>query len=99
MPRPHKRRRIRGNPHATYFKPAGIPARTLEQVNLSLAEFEALRLKDFEGLEQSICAEHMQISQPTFHRLLLIARKKIAEALVGGKSIGIEKQGSSKQEL
>jgi predicted DNA-binding protein (UPF0251 family) len=29
----------------------------------------------------------MKISQPTFHRLVLSARKKIAEAIVNGKAI------------
>ena len=32
----------------------------------------------------------MKISQPTFHRLLLSARKKIADAIVNGKAIKIE---------
>jgi len=32
----------------------------------------------------------MNISQPTFHRLVLSARKKIADAIVNGKAIKIE---------
>ena len=32
----------------------------------------------------------MDISQPTFHRLLEAGRKKLAEALVKGKAIKIE---------
>jgi predicted DNA-binding protein (UPF0251 family) len=65
-------------------------ARELEQVTLSLAEFEALRLKDVLALDQQTCAEQMQVSQPTFHRLLLTARKKVSDALVHGKAIRIE---------
>jgi predicted DNA-binding protein (UPF0251 family) len=64
--------------------------RELEEVILSVEEFEAVRLKDLEGLEQEQCAKKMNISQPTFHRLVLSARKKIADAIVNGKAIKIE---------
>ena len=47
-------------------------------------------LKDFVVLEQEGAAKKMDISQPTFHRLLLTARKKIADALANGKAIRIE---------
>jgi uncharacterized protein len=89
-PRPHKERRVRGNPNATYFKPSGIPTRDLEKIHLFLSEFEAIRLKDYEQLDQQTCAEEMQISQPTFHRLLLSARRKVGDALINGKAIAIE---------
>lgn len=57
---------------------------------LTIDEFEAVRLKDLEGHDQSLCAEMMDISQPTFHRLVISARKKIADALTHGKTIKIE---------
>ena len=47
-------------------------------------------MKDLEGLEQEECAKKMNISQPTFHRLVLSARKKVADAIVNGKAIKIE---------
>ena len=62
----------------------------LEEVILQVDEFEAVRLKDLEGLEQEECAKKMNISQPTFHRLVLSARKKISDAIVNGKAIKIE---------
>ncbi len=77
-------------PGVTFFKPAGIPLRALEEVRLSLEEAEALRLKDIEGLEQEEGAEKMNISRPTFQRVLASARKKIADAILGGKAIRIE---------
>jgi len=46
-----------------------------------------VRLKDLEGLEQEECAKKMNIFQPTFHRLVLSARKKISDAIVNGKAI------------
>jgi predicted DNA-binding protein (UPF0251 family) len=90
MVRPRLCRRVRFNPNVTYFKPRGIPLRELKETILNVDEFEAVRLKDLEGLEQEQCAEKMNISQPTFHRLVLSARKKISDAIVNGKAIKIE---------
>ncbi|MEW6771983.1 MAG: DUF134 domain-containing protein [Bacillota bacterium] len=90
MGRPPKCRRVEFMPHCTYFKPAGIPLRDLEEVGLSVEEVEALRLKDIEGLEQEECADRMGISRPTFQRILVGARAKVAEALVRGKAIRVE---------
>ena len=90
MPRPCKIRRVVGRPNSSYFKPAGIPKVNLEESVLAADEFEAVRLKDLLSLDQNDCAEKMNISQPTFHRLVLSARKKIADAIVNGKAIKIE---------
>ena len=90
MPRPPKCRRVAFLPEATYFKPAGIPLRFLNEVRLSVEEAEAIRLKDLEGLEQEQSAERMNISRPTFQRVLASARQKIADALLNGKAIRIE---------
>ncbi|MEM7825562.1 MAG: DUF134 domain-containing protein [Candidatus Aenigmatarchaeota archaeon] len=64
--------------------------RFLEEVTLTIEELEAIRLKDLEKLDQESSAKKMKISQPTFNRLLDSARKKVAEALVGGKALRIE---------
>ena len=90
MARPPKWRCIRNIPDVTYFKPAGLPVRLLEEVQLSLEELEAIRLKDLEGLEQEQCATSMKVSRTTFHRVLGSARAKVAEALLKGKAIRIE---------
>ena len=90
MPRPTKWRRVASMPQVTYFKPAGVPARLLEGVALSVEELEAIRLKDLEGLQQEECAERMRISRPTFHRVLESARQKVADALINGKAVRIE---------
>lgn len=91
MPRPCKRRRIRGNPNACYFKPAGVRRADLESTVLTLDEFEAIRLVDFREMPQEEAAEHMKISQPTLSRILKQARKKLADAIINGKAIEIEK--------
>lgn len=90
MSRPFKCRRIAFVPGVTYFKPAGIPLGSLEEICLSLEETEALRLKDLEELEQEQGAEKMNISRPTFQRVLASARKKMADALLNGKAIRID---------
>lgn len=89
MVRPRICRRIGFEPNVTYFKPRGIPLRELQEILLAKDEFEAVRLKDLEGFEQGECAKKMSISQPTFHRILLSARKKIANAIITGKAIKI----------
>ena len=90
MARPFKCRRVAFMPGVTYFKPAGIPLRALEEIRLTVEEAEAIRLKDLEGLEQEEGAEKMNISRPTFQRVLASARQKIADALLNGKAIRIE---------
>lgn len=90
-PRPRKLVTIDGSPVSTFFKPSGIPRRDLETVVLTKAEFETLRLKDVECLDQIDCATRMDVSQPTFHRLLLSARTKVSDALINGKAILFEK--------
>jgi uncharacterized protein len=89
MTRPPKSRRVGFIPGVTYFKPAGIPLAYLEKVDISFEELEALRLKDAEGLQQSECAESMNVSRPTFQRILTSAHRKIAEALIKGRAIKI----------
>ena len=61
----------------------------LEEAILTVDEFEAVRLKDLEGLDEVGAAKKMSISQPTFNRLVSSARKKIADAIVKGKAIKI----------
>ena len=77
-------------PGVTYFKPAGIPLRMLDEVYLSVEEAEAIRLKDLEDLDQEQCAGRMNISRSTFQRVLESARRKIADVLLNGKAIRIE---------
>jgi predicted DNA-binding protein (UPF0251 family) len=77
-------------PSVNYFKPRGIPLTELDRISLAVDELEALRLKDFEGMEQEKAATTMNVSQPTFHRILQSAHSKVADALVNGKAIRIE---------
>lgn len=90
MTRPKYCRKIGCEPGSCRFIPEGIPLHNLEEVIITLDEFEALRLSDYEGLYQEQCAESMNISRQTFGRIIISARKKIANALIYGKSLRIE---------
>ena len=90
MPRPCKRRRVRGRPNSSFFKPAGIRVSELSEVVLTMSEFEVVRLIDFHEMSQIQACEKMEISQSTLSRILTSARKKIADAIINGKAIRIE---------
>ncbi len=91
MSRPCKQRRVRGKPNSSYFKPAGIRMTMLEESILNISEFEAIRLIDFNEILQGEAAKQMQISQPTLSRILKTGRRKIADAIINGKALKIEK--------
>jgi predicted DNA-binding protein (UPF0251 family) len=90
MPRPKECRKVGCLPDKNYFKPKGIPASLLEEVILTLDEFEAMRLADFERLYQEDAAKKMNISRQTFGRIIETAHKKIADVLINGKALKIE---------
>jgi predicted DNA-binding protein (UPF0251 family) len=90
MPRPFCPRRIAGRPAAAVYKPIGIPACELEEVHMTLDEFEALRLADLGGLHQEQGAAQMRVSRATFSRIVESAHQKVADALVHGKALRIE---------
>ncbi len=90
MPRPRLARMVSAEPGVVYFKPAGVRMTSLEENIITVGEFEALRLNDLLEMEQGKAAEKMGISQPTFHRLVSGARKKVADAIVNGKAIRLE---------
>ena len=92
MPRPKRRRRLRGTPQAVFYKPQGVPLRSLETVEISLEEFEALRLRYVEKLDQIQCAKQMHTSQSTFQRILAGTLESVGEAIVNGKAIRIAKK-------
>jgi len=72
------------------MKPAGVPARELDEVILGFDEAEALRLADLEGLYQEAAARSMGVSRQTFGRIVESARRKAADAILNGKALRIE---------
>ena len=90
MARPFKCRRVGCRPGTNYLKPRGIPMNKLEEVKLTMDEFEALRLADLEGFYQEEAAKRMGVSRQTFGNIINSAHKKIADAIVSSKAIKIE---------
>jgi len=88
--RPKRCRRVASWPSCFLFKPAGVPRRSLREVALTVDEFEALRLADYEGLYQEEAAKQMGVSRQTFGRIVESARRKAAEALVEGLALRID---------
>ena len=86
--RPKKVRYIQRMPKITQFSPRGKPG-SPEEISLSIDEYEALKLADFQGFDQSQGAIVMKVSRASFGRILRKARRLVADAIVNGKIIKI----------
>jgi predicted DNA-binding protein (UPF0251 family) len=90
MPRPRKLRFVQGHPIVNAFVPDRMPPWGREEVTLPVEGLEAIRLSDFQGLDQETSAKMMNVSRQTFGRILAEARAIVADALVMGKILKIE---------
>ncbi len=72
------------------FRPLWMHPNYRSAITLHLEEYEVLRLMDYEGMIHEQAAQKMQVSRPTITRIYEQARKKLAKALVEGRSILIE---------
>lgn len=91
MARPKMCKRIFREPKIRCFKPdVEVDHHKSESIEITMDEFESIRLKDYLKIKQQKAAEIMEISQPTLHRILISAREKVANALVEGKILNIK---------
>lgn len=91
MPRTPAPKTIRSTPIARAFYPSTADTEPGQSaIHLLLEEWEALRLVDYLGVEQSAAAESMGISRQSVQMLLASARSKIARAIVEGQSLQIQ---------
>ena len=88
--RPKQYRKICGSPESRCFNPVGVSADKLQELILTMDEYEAIRLADLVGMYQDEAAYSMGISRQTFGRIIESARLKIADAIVNMKAIRIE---------
>jgi predicted DNA-binding protein (UPF0251 family) len=88
--RPQKPLWIGFEPPGVCFLPQPTPIGPAELLVLTIDELEAIRLADLEGLSQVEAAGRMNVSRPTFGRIIEQARRKVAEGLVHGRGIGFE---------
>ena len=87
MPRPKRCRRINGYPSFWSFAPENSePSVTID---LTLAEYESVRLIDYQKLTQEECADAMCVSRATVAGIYDSARSKISDAMINGKRIRI----------
>lgn len=85
----HKKvRYIQKMPPIVQFSPRGKAGRP-DEIELKVDEFEAIKLTDFQGYNQSEGAQAMGVSRPTFGRILRGGRKILSNALVNGKILRI----------
>lgn len=94
MPRPCKLRRICALPVCERFTPAGSGAAEREPgagraVEMTVDEFETIRLIDLEGLRQEECAARMNVARTTAQAIYNSARLKLARCLVYGRELRI----------
>lgn len=89
MPRPRKCRKVCSLPYENEFFPKGEYSGR-ETVIMTVDEYETIRLVDKQGLSQEECGVYMKIARTTVQQIYTSARKKIAEALVGGLPLRIE---------
>jgi predicted DNA-binding protein (UPF0251 family) len=90
MPRPRKLRFVQGRPIVDTFMPTSTPPWGREDAFLPVEGLEAIRLSDFQGMDQETAARMMNVSRQTFGRILAEARGIVADALVMGKMLRIE---------
>lgn len=85
MPRKQKQRKVFLPPRIEGFKTMGFE--NSKSIELNLDELEAIKLLDYEDLNQQDVAVLMNVSRPTLTRIYDRARKKIATAISEGKDI------------
>ncbi|NLN98230.1 MAG: DUF134 domain-containing protein [Eubacteriaceae bacterium] len=90
MARPIKWRKVCCLPESSQFGPLDTPTSSENHVNMTVDEYETIRLIDLEGFTQEACAQKMHIARSTVQGIYFEARKKLAESLVNGKVLSIK---------
>lgn len=90
MPRPRKWRKVCCLPESDRFGPLNSSINQEHFVNMTVDEYETIRLIDLEGFTQEECSKQMNIARTTVQGIYNDARRKLAESLVKGKVLRIE---------
>lgn len=88
MARPVKLRTICERPRINTFGPKNFKENIY--VEISLDEYETIRLIDYNNLTQEECADFMGVARTTIQKIYENARGKIADVLVNGKTLKIK---------
>lgn len=76
-------------PQNRVFTPAE-PGSGSDSIELSVDEYEAVRLIDFQNFTQEECGAYMKIARTTVQEIYASARRKLAAALVEAKTLIIK---------
>ncbi|HIY34455.1 MAG TPA: DUF134 domain-containing protein [Candidatus Eubacterium faecigallinarum] len=87
MSRPKKHRRICSVPDEKKFNLSGNKKKT---VDMTVDEYEVVRLIDYVGLTQQECAKQMDVARSTVTAIYDTVRRKISDSIVNNKAINID---------
>ncbi len=87
MARPRKHKRICEAPQERTFN-AGKKSKP--EIEMTVDEFEVLRLIDYAGLTQQECARQMQVARTTVTSVYESARYKLSSSLIDDKAVVVE---------
>ena len=87
MPRRKRLRKVVAPPGFKGYKPYGISKHKKQHIELLYEEYEAIKLADYDFMNQLEASEIMGVSRPTFARIYESARRKLANALVETREI------------
>lgn len=88
MARPFKQRRICALPKTYEFIPN--TSKQTDTVEMTVDEYEVIRLIDHLNLTQNECSQQMQVARTTVQSIYNSARSKLADAVVNGKKLMIQ---------
>ena len=89
MPRPNKPKKVRSLPLCDRFFP-GKENCISHEIQMTVEEYETLRLIDYLGQNQEACAAEMGVGRATVQAMYTEARKKTARFLIEGASLRIQ---------
>lgn len=90
MSRPNKPRRVCRLPICThFFSQEKLPVPANQGLQLTIEEYETIRLLDYNGLTQQEAASQMDIGRTTIQALYTQARRKLSRFLVEGTPLTI----------
>jgi uncharacterized protein len=87
MPRRKRMRKVVAPPGFRGYKPYGTRHSRTNHVDLLYEEYEAIKLADYDLMNQLEASKIMGVSRATFARVYESARRKIAKALVETREI------------
>lgn len=90
LPRPRKWRKVCCLPNTNRFGPLNGCVSPDDVIQMTVDEYETIRLIDLEGMNQEDCASHMNVARTTVQGIYNEARRKLALSLVEGRVLFIE---------